>query len=298
MNKPVVTKNTVLMKKIIRHMLSRGRGKEVHGGCLLSGEPGVGKTSFINFFSTLLGLEIVLIEVPHMVEEHIINIPFIVINSQTHTTKKGNTQFEMEGGGKYKVVLGESNLFAQIKNPRMVSDKQYLENIYKSPKTLIDTFEWFGGNKTTIPAKFQKVRENYKVIMFLDEYFREAQGNVRNMLRGLLDDVIGTHKVPTHVYTIFASNMKDDGLDTITRNTHMTKMFEMANPEKEEWFDWLLAKFENDQHVKLNMDIINHFRKILKTEHLSHVESTQSGGIAQDVRTSPRRWEHQCWVAM
>ena len=45
---------------------------------LLAGDPGIGKTTFMKDFSVLTGLRVIVVEAPHIAEEHIINIPFIV----------------------------------------------------------------------------------------------------------------------------------------------------------------------------------------------------------------------------
>lgn len=278
------TKNTILLNKILGHMDTKAQGHS-HGSILLKGDPGIGKTSFINFLARFLGLEVIVIEVPHISEEHLINIPFIVFNPLSFAEKTGNTQLTQVGKStEYKLVLSQSNLYSQIKLAREVPDSVYLQNIYKSPKTVIATFEHFGGSKDKIPESIALARKNYNVVLFLDEYFRSTTPAIRNILRSLLNNRIGMHDLPTNAYLIYASNMVDAGIEDISLNNQFHAI-RMPNPDKEEWFDWLEAKFEADQHVKLNKKVIDHFRKILETEDLSHED------IDKEVRTSPRRWE-------
>jgi ATP-dependent Lon protease len=51
------------------------------------GPPGVGKTSFVRDFAEILGLKLITVEKPHLVEEHIINIPFIVFDKGSESKK-------------------------------------------------------------------------------------------------------------------------------------------------------------------------------------------------------------------
>lgn len=238
-------------------------------------------TTFINALTRLLGMEVIVIEIPHISEEHVINIPFIVFNPASHTQKTGTTQMTPD----YKLVLSQSNLYSLIKAAKKIPDGAYIQSIYSSPRDVINTYEFFGGTKEKIPDAFAQARASHNVILFLDEYFRKTSPRIRNILRSLLNNRIGMHVIPNDVYIVYASNMRDPtGLEEIPKNHQFTQI-KMHNPEKDEWFDWLVAKFEHDEHVKLNMTVINHFRKILKTEDISHED------VNAEVRTSPRRWE-------
>src|SRR5574343_2115187 len=82
-----------IAEKILANMKAKSQsiGKS---GILLAGDPGVGKTSFIRFFSLLTGIELITIEAPHITEEHIINIPFIVYDPITKREENGATDFD------------------------------------------------------------------------------------------------------------------------------------------------------------------------------------------------------------
>lgn len=241
-------------------------------------------TTFINYFARLLGIDVITIEAPHITEEHLVNIPFIVFDSKTNTQRAGSEQLK-EKGNTYEIVLADSNLYTQLIRSRKTEDAQYLKNIYAAPKDVQIVFEHFGGDKDTIPEEFQEIREQYEVILFLDEFLRQPTVRIQNMLRNILNNRIGDHKVPPHTYIIYASNTKDTG-DSISERGmfQQFKQVEMPAPSKDDWFAWFEYKFENDKHVKLNKKVMDEFKKILDDEDLSTEDENE-------IRLSPRRWE-------
>lgn len=253
-------------------------------GILLAGDPGTGKTSFIKFFALLTGIELITIEAPHITEEHIINIPFIMFNPITNATQQGVTH--VKAGADYKIILSDSNLFSQIKRAKPISDAEYLKKIYSSPHDIIKIFEELGGDKDTVPDLIEEIRKHYKVVLFLDEYFRTTSVQIRNMLRGILNGKIGTHEIPSDTYVIYASNMNDEGgsvEDVPLNSDFLTVNFE--SPNKEDWFAYLISKFKEDEKVTLNKKIIDKFYTLLDDESLNFND------MGKMVRTSPRRWE-------
>ena len=280
-------KNT---KRILANMNTfiSGTGKS---SVLLDGDPGVGKTSYVRFLGKLLGMKVVTIEAPHITEEHIINIPFIVFNPKTNQAETKNTSEKVETGKDQKefdIILADSNLYNEIKHIKELSDADYLKAIYTGPGSsadLIKTFEAFGGNENTIPPKFKAYRDKFKVILFLDEFFRQTSPRIRNMLRGILNGKIGFHDIPVHVYVMYASNLRDQGVEGIPLN-YQFQNINFSAPSKDEWFSWFYAKYNKpDSGVKLNTAILEKFHKALDSEHLSHDD------IDAEVRISPRRWE-------
>ena len=122
-----------LANKVLRAGVAQSRGN-MHGlgGLLLGGDPGVGKTTFMELFSDLTGIHLITIEVPHIVEEHIINIPFIVYNPDTETKKSDSSQLrdkDPTNKDEYDMILADSNLFTQISSARSVPNDQYVANM-------------------------------------------------------------------------------------------------------------------------------------------------------------------------
>lgn len=271
---------TELFHAIFDNMKNKRTYKQ-YVGMLLSGDPGTGKTQRINLLSRVLGIDLITVEAPHIVEEHIINIPFIVFDSETGKEKAGTTSLE---GNMYRVVLADSNLYSAMKKISEVSDDQHLKNIYKSSKDVISTYEAIGGTPTQLPDEIVKLRKTYKVILFLDEYFRQTSPRIKNMLRGILNGQIGNHDIPKSAYIIYATNLHDEGLSEIQQN-YQFEHAEVKNPTKDEWFTWLVNKFAEDKRVTLKPNIINRFHHILDDEDIS------KNDISAEVRTSPRRWE-------
>ena len=269
-----------IAEKIIANMKAKTQsvGKS---GILLAGDPGVGKTSFIRFFSLLTGIELITIEAPHITEEHIINIPFIVYDPITKREENASTEFNTSD---FKVVLSDSNLFSKLKAVKKITDDQYLKAIYRSPADVVKVFEELGGDKNTIPEDIAEIRQSHKVILFLDEYFRQTSPKIRNMLRGILNNKIGSHDIPPDTFIIYASNINDEGVEDIPLNNDFHEI-EFAAPNKDDWFSWLVAKFEKDEKVKLDKRIIKKFYELLEEEDLNFND------VAAEVRTSPRRWE-------
>lgn len=272
-----------LVDKFLDNMTTQHQ-KTGMSGVLLAGDPGVGKTSFVRFFSALMGIKLIIIEAPHITEEHIINIPFIVYDP-SHKSEKDGVAAEKEAD--YKIILSQSHLVSQINHIQKIPDDQYIQSIYRAPRDVQKIFESYGGTKDKVPEEFQEIRDNFKALLFLDEFYRQTSTRIRNMLRGILNGKIGTDRVPPGTYVMYASNLEDnnDAVEGMPLNHQYAKTIEFKAPNKDDWFGWLVEKFENDKHVKLNKRVVDEFYTILKEEHINHNDA------AKEVRVSPRRWE-------
>lgn len=273
------SQTTKLIKKVLGHMDHREQ-QHHHGGILLEGDPGIGKTTFVEMLGSLLGIKTIVIEVPHITEEHLINIPFVVYNPASNASQTMTSQMTPE----YKLVLAQSNLYTQISAAQPMNDQQYLQHIKRAPPYIQQLFQEFGGTETTIPHVFQQARNNFHSILFLDEYYRQTSMRIRNILRGILNNKIGIHPIPATTYVMYASNMKDTGLEDIPSNHQFTSI-EFKTPTAKDWFNWLEHSVEQKTGKKLNEQVLKTFKNLLDDQHISYVDA------ANDVRTSPRRWE-------
>lgn len=254
-----------------------------HGtGLLLAGSTGIGKTTFIKQVGKILGMSIILIEAPHITEEHLINIPFITFKPQNQK-KDGSVQIDLNN---FDVSLAKSHLASELKSSVPLSDQEYLRTIQNSDDNTKSIYKELGGEVDKIPDEISAVRHQYKVILFLDEYFRQTSANVRNILRGILNGRIGNDRIPPQVYVIYASNLSDTGstIEQIPLNADF-KVMDFKAPTKDEFFHYFISRFQKSSTVKLDPIVINSFYKALDDTHISH-DDVETG-----VRTSPRRWE-------
>ena len=208
-----------IFKNIQNHKQS---GKSVIA-TMLAGEPGTGKTARIKLLSKVLGLNLVVIEAPHLVEEHIINIPYLIFNTVTG-----------QEGHDIEVFMADSHLLSTLqKLSNKDSDAVYLKKLYAQSDDVISIYEQLGGTETVIPKIIQTVRKQYSTILFLDEFLRKINPRIRNMLRGILDGKIGNDPFPKDVYPIYATNVEDEGLDDIPKNVEFNQIT-LENPSKKE----------------------------------------------------------------
>jgi MoxR-like ATPase len=277
-----------IFENILENMQTHSsRGRSI-AGIMLAGDPGTGKTARINLLAKVLGVNIVTIEAPHIVEENIINIPYIALNTANDSKTTGSTR--IEGENEINIIIADSHLLTTIKNlSTKITDKQHIKNIYKSRPDVIEVYEQLGGTKDELPEIIAELRKTYTVILFLDEILRKISPRIRNMLRGILDGRIGNDEIPKYVYPIYASNLEDEGIGKIPSNQQFNQIV-LKNPSKEEWFTYFVNKYKKNNKgvypfptVKLNMDLINEFYHELEDNHISF--------ISNSIRTSPRRWE-------
>lgn len=240
-------------------------------------------TTFCNMFGKLLGVNVITIEIPHIVEEHLINIPFIVFNPETNQQRGGTTKGQI-GKDDYKLVLADSHLYQQMVAATAVSDSEYPEYIKRCPADVQRVYAALGGSPDKIPKDIQAVRSKINNILFLDEFYRETSPRIRNILRGILNGNIGMHQIPASTYIMYASNMRDEGLDEIPQNQQFGQVRFKA-PSKDEWFVWLAGVYSREHSVPMNPSIVNKMQQCLNDEDVSYEDAASS------VRTSPRRWE-------
>jgi len=245
-------------------------------------------TSFIRGYAKLLGIPLVTVEAPHITEEHIINIPFMIIKGEQIIKDSavietaGKTTLE-DKAQSFDIVQAESNLVSKLKTMKnmKLKDQQHIATIAKDKN--------LRGIYSTYRKLINTVRGSYHCILFLDEYYRNDNMKIRNILRNILNGRIGNDKIPPGTFIVYASNLNDDGLEDIPMNNDFAEL-EFKAPDKEQWFDYILKKYEaNDNkefpNIKMNEKVFNTFYDVLDQEDLSY-EDDES-----EVRSSPRRWE-------
>jgi MoxR-like ATPase len=264
------------------HTRSRGLGQS---GYLLGGDTGVGKTSFVRDLAQLLGLELVMIETPHIVEEHIIDIPFIVVKPNGEASTKREVVDTKSSRAEFDIKFAKSHLFTTLVASKQAPDAALLAQVQKR-QDLFMIWEKLGGTATTIPDEIKQLRAKFKTILFLDEYFRQTSNSIRNMLRSILNGRIGQNTIPADIYVLFASNLVDSGVGDILENEDFV-MMNFDTPNLDEWFAYLITKYKNNPKIKLDEELLHDFYKLMK----KNAGSLSTDDMAADVRVSPRRWE-------
>jgi len=272
------------------------------GRIILSGDVGTGKTSFIKQFANIVGLPLIMIEAPHLVEEHLVNLPFLVQIGKKEKHKY--TTYDKNIAKGYDVKLSTSYLARMLKEAKPLSDKEIQDALTPTGKRLRDKYEdiinELVNNKDVDKSK-------YTVILFIDEFYRTSSPKMKNLLRQLLNKRMGVDKIDSSVYFVYASNIasneSDNGsIDDIPLNYQMLDM-EFFAPSKDEFSQYILDKYTkngkevNGKLVTKNKDdnemsalVFNSFYKHLKDEDFGFNDDTVEGEGAV-VRMSPRRVE-------
>lgn len=154
------SKYTDQIKTILSHMRSFADGT-TKTTYMLAGDPGTGKTSFVKSLSTLTGIPLVVIEAPHITQEHLINIPFLVLDGPK--TKTGNLTID-DSNAQMKVVQAESNLVTQLKNKTKRTPEQIQQEIDKN--------HILKEIQPLLAKRISKIDNAYNAILFLDEFYR------------------------------------------------------------------------------------------------------------------------------
>ena len=256
---------------------------------LLTGPTGIGKTTFVKNIGRLLGMNVVVVEAPHVTEEHLINIPFMVKPPNKAGQQKNIKTDDEESQADFDIKLAKSYLASELGNSKVITDKELLDLINNSNQNVKNSWAYFGGTPNSLPPIFKNIRSKYSVILFLDEYFRQTSKNVRNMLRNILNGRLGNDIMPDNVYTMYATNLNDTegSIEDIPKNNDFLQM-SFRPPTKNEWFEYLKNEFNNNpEHpgVKLKPNVVKAFQDSLADSDISFDDADS------ELRTSPRRWE-------
>lgn len=254
-------------------------------GLMIGGDTGLGKTSFIKQLGKILGLPVVIVEVPHVTEEELINIPFIVVQPNGQTTKGVDT-IKPDGGDGKSVTRTQFGL--KLSKSHLVSS---LEKLGRNPMPDETTLKAHDAallqafmSDPERARSVQIVRSQYDRILFLDEFFRQTNPTIVNILRNILNGQIGNDEVPEGTYTAYASNLKDTGGALAKQTSHTTfDQLDFPAPTVNSWLNFMISN-TSKQQVQFKKDVIDAFSQSMTDENLDFRD------IESNVRSSPRRW--------
>jgi MoxR-like ATPase len=265
-----------LMVDVVDNMLSRAKKRIMIGGAT-----GLGKSSFVKQFAKVFGFPSIIVEIPHVVEEQMINIPFVIFDKNGQSSQGYDTLAPQKEGTAPRVELGTSYLATKLAQLTKLTDREYTAkiNTYDSSlKGLIKQFE------EQNPGTIAKVRQRYNRILFLDEYFRQTTPAIRNILRNVLNDRIGNDVVPPGTYVMYASNLEDVAGSIDVQSAHTTflqKKFKA--PTKSQWLQYTINQIL-EKNINVKQDVVDAFDQALGDEHVSYND------LNLEIRISPRRW--------
>ena len=307
--KPVAqSANQVINQKAVKYKIPQGSGKSklkniaeeivLHllgnekGNLLLTGEPGTGKTRTIETIASLLKLQCVTIEAPHISEENIINIPYLIRRGNNEDSDSMSVR--VKGDNDFEVINAESSLITQLKEiaKKPIKDAEY--NAFLNSNKILKPIQ------EELDYAIQEVNKKYKVLLFIDELYRTGSARIKNLLRTILNGRLGNTPIPNYVAIIFASNMnnEDGSLDEIPLN-HQFSEIDFNKPSKEDFLRYIADKFTNIDpntgepdsgkisEINIKPEVYNAFADNLTDQDLGSVDKSTEAGI----RVSPRRWE-------
>lgn len=272
-----ITPRLRMLKDILANMMTPTKYR-----FLLTGDTGLGKTTLVQQLAKLLGMNLELLEIPHATEEHLIQLPFLVFKASggeetgTLTVKKDSK----DNVNDVDIELARSHLSAKLRSFRPLPDAQYISQQQGWNAADRMAYEAIGGVIGKITHQIALARSKWHSIMFFDEYWRTTTPQIRNVLRDILNGMIGNDTFPEKVYVIYASNMIDVGgtIEKPSQNARMLKA-PMPSPTAEELLNYLESKH------KFKPELLAAVRDVLMDEHVSYNDENT------EIRTSPRRWE-------
>ena len=269
---------------VILHMLGQEAGK-----LLLTGDPGTGKSRTVETLVSLLKMQCITIEAPHVSEEAIINIPYLV--RRGNEVENNMDTYKSAGENDFEVINAESNLVTRLKRTKPIKDSEY-SRFLKSNKVLTPLAENYKEVIETLP---------YQNVLFIDEYYRTGSKRIQNLFRTILNGNIGDTPIPANTYIIFASNMdnSDGSLDSISLNQQFSKI-NFDAPSKNDFMRYMADKFTNidvntgeveegkeEKENLIQPEVYNAFMDALDDADLGSKDLNTEA----EIRISPRRWE-------
>jgi len=269
------------VKTVLLNMINTSKGQE-KGSLLLKGDPGTGKTSSIEQFADIVGMKIITIEAPHVSEDAIISVPYLVKTGMNTEKKTMDMKEDKNAAMGFEVISAESSLISDLKNKRPMKQAEW--------DKAVNRFAHIAKIRDEYKRPIDKIRGTYNTILFLDEFYRTGSKRIQNLFRTILNGYLGDTPIPKNIYIIFASNMDntDGSLDEIPLN-HQFSAVNFDTPSKEDFMAYIGSKFagaegEEDKAI-VKPEVFNKFLEILENDDM--------GGKDEEtgIRVSPRRWE-------
>lgn len=237
----------------------------------LTGSTGIGKTTFVKQLATILGIDILAVEVPHISMEQIINIPYLIVRDGKNINKDKIETPDL--------VLAVSNLRKKLQTLQKRTDQEWNNRMQTWPQDLKAIFAFFTPETK---KNIAKIRSMYNGILFFDEYWRTVEREVRQVLIAIEGGEIGQDKLPKDIYVISASNLKDTGA-TLEKPTSgaVLRPLEYQAPTKDQFFYYLTSRAK----IPIKKQVLDAFYPIMIDQHLDYDDENT------EVRTSSRRWE-------
>ena len=148
------------VENVLLNMINTSKGQE-KGSLLLKGDPGTGKTSSVEQFSDIVGMNIITIEAPHVSEDAIISVPYLIkkgLNVEQRTAQMRETEVGFE------VISAESSLISELKSKKPMKLADWNKAINKFPH--------LAKIRDSYKRPIKKIRETYNTILFIDELYR------------------------------------------------------------------------------------------------------------------------------
>jgi MoxR-like ATPase len=271
-------------KRDIEHVFDEMLRDEIRQPALIAGDTGIGKTTFVRQISQLLGIDLLTLEAPTIIEEEIINLTYVDFSPIDGTKSTGRDKIDLKNA---RPVLAKSHLGALLEKKTGKSDEEYLQyiNSEKAPAAVRFYYKQFGGTADTIPDEIQQIRDKFNCILFVDELLRKKQQNIGNVLRGLLNRMIGNDKLPDTVFPLYASNLEDvEGTIEPQNLNQVSTIIQLAPPTKAKFMRYVVSNAEEAGHP-LSEELKSILDKELSNENISFRD------LDNEIRTSPRRWE-------
>lgn len=245
---------------------------------LLAGDTGLGKTSFVKQLGIILGLPLVVVEVPHIVEEEFINIPFLVKNANGTPAGTGNEKLDKKGRpvNEFDIVMSKSYMVSTLERLHKLSDAEYQSSLKRQPAELQELVAQFNRR---YPSLINRVRSKNERILFLDEFYRKTSSTIRNILREILNRRIGNDVIPDGTFELYASNVEDTGIETGVSQHATFKQMQYPAPSVEQWLNFMTGG-----KIQYKDDVVRAFKTYLSQGELSYTDASK------EFRSSPRRW--------